>query len=52
MIKYNLLDDNNGKLINYSRGGDIISEEHYLNGKIVKQIEFENDFDKRIKRKL
>jgi hypothetical protein len=48
-VKQSLNNKNNGKLINYSRGGDIISEEHYLNGKIVKQIEFENDFDKRIK---
>lgn len=48
-VKQSLNNKNNGKLINYSRGGDIISEEHYLNGKIFKKIEYENDFDKRIK---
>jgi hypothetical protein len=48
-LKQSLNNKNNGKLINYSLGGDIISEEHYLNGKKIKEIEFENDFDKRIK---
>lgn len=48
-VKQSLNNKNNGKLRNYTRNGEIISEEHFLNGKKIKQIEFENDFDKRIK---
>lgn len=48
-VKQSLNNKNNGKLINYTRNGEIISEEHFLNGKKIKQIEFENDFDNRIK---
>lgn len=48
-VKQSLNNKNNGKLRNYTRNGEIISEEHFLNGKKVKEIEYENDFDKRIK---
>jgi hypothetical protein len=48
-VKQSLNNKNNGKLFNLFRNGELISQEHYLNGKKVKEIEYENDFDNRIK---
>jgi hypothetical protein len=48
-VKQSLNNKNNGKLFNYFPNGELISQEHYLNGKKVKEIEYENDFDNRIK---